>query len=619
MLDLAPPPSLWRRWTRTERINPTVNTRDPATVSQSVGARVDVTEKSGPGGLSAADVLLRSLHARGVEYLFANPGTDFPSIIESFAQAAEIGTALPHPVLVPHENAAVSMAHGAYLVSGKPQAVMVHVSVGTGNTVNALMNASRDNVPLLLLAGRSPVTESGPHGTRSGVIHWAQEMFDQAGMVRELVKWDYELRRPDQVGAVTARAVERAISSPRGPVYLSLPREPLAAASPEDPNALQPREIPAPPHPQPQSVARLADWILAAEHPLIITSNSGRSAGAMRALARVAERFALPVVTMAARSLCLPSDHPMLQGDLPAPLLRDADLVLVLECEVPWIPSVVSPPAACRVAHIGEDPAFSRYPMRSFRSDLSITADAAVALAELERALEQRLALKSAAATAANAAVASRRAALTKRSAEIRAQAIAESDAIGRGGVIKPAWISRCLGEAIDEDAIVMSEYWLRLQHCRRVQPGSFFALSPAGGLGWALGAALGAKLVAPERLVVAAIGDGAYMFANPTACHWVAAAHDLPVLTVVFNNRLYGAVKNSTLNMYAGGAAARRDGRVLADLGPDTAYERIIEAHDGYGARVESPADLPGVLAEAVRVVKQEKRQALVNVIGSS
>ena len=113
---------------------------------------------------------------------------------------------MPKPVLVPHENLAVGMAHGAYLMTGRPQAVMVHVNVGTANTINNLTNLSRDRVPLILAAGRTPITEKGSFGSRSRPIHWAQEMFDQAGMVRELVKWDYELRQPDQVGDVVARA-----------------------------------------------------------------------------------------------------------------------------------------------------------------------------------------------------------------------------------------------------------------------------------------------------------------------------------------------------------------------------------------------------------------------------
>ena len=143
-------------------------------------------------------MLLASLRQHGIEHFFANPGTDFPPIVEGFARAKESGAKVPRAVLVPHENLAVAMAHGAYLMTGAPQAVMVHVNVGTANTINLLANAARDRVPLLLMAGRSPIMEAGAFGARSRPIHWAQEMFDQAGMVREFVKWDYELRNPDQ-------------------------------------------------------------------------------------------------------------------------------------------------------------------------------------------------------------------------------------------------------------------------------------------------------------------------------------------------------------------------------------------------------------------------------------
>ena len=144
----------------------------------------------------AADAFLRALADHGVDYFFANPGTDFPPIVEAFSRAKKTNAKVPKPVLVPHENLAVTMAHGAYLMTGRPQAVMVHITVGTANTINNLTNASRDRVPIILAAGRTPITEKGSFGSRSRPIHWAQEMFDQAGMVRELVKWDYELRVP---------------------------------------------------------------------------------------------------------------------------------------------------------------------------------------------------------------------------------------------------------------------------------------------------------------------------------------------------------------------------------------------------------------------------------------
>ena len=189
----------------------------------------------------AAEAFLRALADHGANYFFCNPGTDFPPIVEAFARAKKSNAKVPKPILVPHENLAVAMAHGAYLMNGRPQTVMVHTSVGTGNTLNNLINLARDRVPLILAAGRTPITEKGSFGSRNRPIHWAQEMFDQAGMVRELVKGDYELRQPAQTDDMVARAVEVAMAHPRGPVYLVLPREPLSAPLTEPLSPAKPR------------------------------------------------------------------------------------------------------------------------------------------------------------------------------------------------------------------------------------------------------------------------------------------------------------------------------------------------------------------------------------------
>jgi acetolactate synthase-1/2/3 large subunit len=558
-----------------------------------------------PNERSAAEILLATLHRQGIEHFFANGGTDFPPIVEAFARGLKAGTPLPRPMVVPHETAAVAMAHGYYMVTGRPQAVMVHVNVGTGNTINTLINAARDQTPLLLMAGRSPITEKGRHGSRNRFIHWAQEMFDQAGMVREIVKWEYELRLPDQAGEVVARALEVAMTSPRGPVYLTLPREVIAGLSAAEP--APPRAVPAPPHPDPGAIERLAGWLAEAERPLVITSAAGRTAAGMEALARVAERHALPVVAMNPRFLCLPSNHPMHLGYASGSLLKEADLVIVLDSDVPWYPDAEAPAPDARIVQIGEDPGFVRYPMRTFPADLAITAETSAALTGLDAALERRL---------DEAKTAKRRQRLAERADALRAKWAADGEASGEAGFIKPEWLSRCIGEAVGPDALIVNEYPLRLEHCPRERPGSYFGLSPAGGLGWGFGAALGAQLADPDRLVVATLGDGAYVFANPSACHWVAATQNLPVLVVVFNNQLYGAVRNATLGMYGKGAAAAGAGRLLADLSPSPAFEKYAEASGGWGERVENPADLPAALARAVAVVRKEKRQALLNVI---
>jgi acetolactate synthase I/II/III large subunit len=552
----------------------------------------------------AAEAFLRALADHGTDYFFANPGTDFPPIVEAFSRARKTNAKVPKPIVVPHENLAVAMAHGVYLMNGRPQAVMVHVNVGTANTINNLTNLSRDRVPLILAAGRTPITEKGTFGSRTRPIHWAQEMFDQAGMVREMVKWDYELRVPGQIGDVVARGVEVAMAHPRGPVYLVLPREPLSAPMPEPVGPAKPRPQAAPVHPDPRTIATLAEWIAAAERPLIVTATL--PADAVAPLERLAERCAIPVVVHNPRSVCLPSSHSMHFGFEPGALLSDADLVIVLESDVPWIPHLQHPPAGCRVVHVGEDPFYVRYPMRSFPSDLAVQAGPVQALDALVRTVEPRLQM-------ADARIAARRARLTERMRTRRAQLVKDSAA---GKTISPEYLSRVIGETVGKDAIIFNEYPLRADHCAREKPRTFFALGPAGGLGWGLGAALGAKLAAPDEFIVATLGDGAYMFSNPMVGHWISAVHNLPILTIVFNNSRYGAVRRATLSMFKDGVAGENDGRTLADLDPSPPFEEMARAQGAHAERVEKPADLPDALTRARDIVVNERRQALLNVI---
>jgi acetolactate synthase-1/2/3 large subunit len=555
---------------------------------------------------SAAEFFLSRLYEHGVEYMFLNPGTDFPPIVEAFLIAQEEGTSTPRPMLVPHENTAVSMAHGYYLVSGRPQAVMVHVSVGTANTINALADASRDNVPLLLCAGRTPVTERGLHGSRNRPIHWAQEMFDQASMVREWVKWDYELREPSQINDVVDRAFEVMTASPPGPVYLTLPREALAAQVRPGIALNSLRAPPTAPHPATADIEKLAHWITDAKTPLIVVAGVGRHRADVEMLARIVNRYALPVVSSSPRFLCLPTDHLMHAGFSVDPYLSEADLIVSLECDAPWRPHLVSPRADAKVVHIGQDPAWLRHPIRSFPSALGITSAVGPVLAALELMLAKFL------PSDATVVVERRARQLESRQKRLRLLSVLSTEPEVD---ITPEFLSRVIGEEL-ADAIIVNEYPLRLDHCSRNQPASFYGLGPAGGLGWGLGAALGAKAAAPSKLIVATLGDGSYMFANPSACHWTSQVHKLPVLVIVFNNNRYGAVRNSTLSMYAGGRAGRNQGRFLADLDSNARWDKVVEAHGGYGERVSEPSELVAAIRRARHAVEVEGRQALLDVV---
>jgi acetolactate synthase I/II/III large subunit len=557
---------------------------------------------------NVAEAYLALLAERGIEYLFANAGTDFAPLVEAFAKSARTGAPVPQPVLATHENLALSMAHGYAIVSHRVPAVMVHVSVGTANGVCGVFNAARENVPILFTAGRSPLTESGFPGARDVYIHWAQEMFDQAGMLRELVKWEYELRNGQQLETVIDRALAVAITQPGGPVYLSLPREVLAAPLPGfSYDAPARRVAAAPPGPDKGAIDEAARILGAAENPLIVTASAGRDPAAVEALADFAERFAIPVVQHRPRHLCLPADHPCHLGYDAGPYLDDADAILVLECDVPWIPSLKAPRPECKVVHIGVDPLFSRYPIRGFPCDLAVTSPAAAALPELGAALDRQVAAP---------AVTVRRQRVAEQRENLVAGWTKTRESAAKMRPIHMAWASACIARVKPEDAILVNEYTLMTEHCGSNRPGSYFGSSTASGLGWGGGAALGAKLAAPDRLVIAVLGDGSHLFGNPVAVHHASAMHKLPVLFVVMNNSMWGAVRRATLGMYPQGEAARSNNPPLIDLDELPAFEQVCAAAGGYGERVDDPAALPAALERAVRAVTIEKRQALLNVI---
>ena len=445
-------------------------------------------------------------------------------------------------------------------------------------------------------------------GSRDGYIHWAQEMYDQAGMIREIVKWDYELRNGEQLTTVVDRALAIAATEPRGPVYLSLPREviaaPLAELEQPSPSRLAPA---APAAPDATAIAAAVRTLAQAKRPLIVTSNAGRDAAAFEALAQFAERFAIPVVQHRPRYLSLPSSHPMNLGFNPARVVQKADAILVIESDVPWIPSQVAPPENCKVVQCGLDPLFTRYPIRGFPCDVAITGSTRATLSALTTALENGDAAET---------VTPRRRWIADERATLTATWKTALDAAARRAPLDPAWVSHCIDRAKDPRCIVINEYTLFPEYCTFEFPDLYFGSSSASGLGWGPGAALGAKLARPHSPVMAVVGDGAYMFSNPAAVHHASALHDLPVLFVVMNNAMWGAVQRSTLAMYPDGMASRSNEASFVQLGKLPAFEQICEAAGGYGERVDDPSSLPGALERAISVVKNERRQALLNVI---
>ncbi|MBI2157276.1 MAG: thiamine pyrophosphate-requiring protein [Candidatus Rokubacteria bacterium] len=557
---------------------------------------------------STAEAYLELLAARGVEYFFGNAGTDFAPLIDAYAKRLAQGQALPRPLTIPHEVPAVAMAHGYAMVTGRPQVVMVHVIVGAGNALGGIINAARANVPIIFSAGRNPITEAGMRGSRNRPIHWAQESFDQGAMVREFVKWDYELRNFAQLETVVDRALALAQAEPQGPVYLTLPREVLA----ERQESLEYTDASRAPRPgavvaAPESIAEAAQLLAQARNPIILTKAAGRDPLAVPALVGLAEALGAPVIDQFHTYTNFPQDHPLHAGFDAAPYFPDADCVVAVESDVPWFPALKAPRPEAKIVQIAVDPLFSRYPIRGFPADATLTGTVRLNLAALADAVRPRVDA---------GAVAERTQRWHAEHSRLRAAWAAAAARVQGDAPLDMVWLSRCVGDLVDDRTILVDEYdFDKTQGCFRA-PGTYFGSSPAASLGWGLGAALGAKLAAPDKTVICCVGDGAYIFGAPTAAHFVSRAYNLPVLFVIFNNRAWNAVKRAVRSHAPEGWSAKTGTMPLSDLEPAPDYELVCRASGGWAERVEDPAALPGALARAMKVVREERRQALLNVI---
>ncbi|ADZ71541.1 thiamine pyrophosphate-requiring protein [Polymorphum gilvum] len=558
--------------------------------------------------LTTGGALLARLKALGIDYIFANSGTDFPPIIEGLAEAEAKQIELPQGLVMPHEAAAMGMAHGYYLATGRTQAVMAHTNVGLANCAIGAINAATEHIPVLLFSGRTPTTEKGRLGSRTVPIGWGQEMHDQTALVREACKWDYELRFPEQVSEIVDRALAIAETTPRGPVYISLPREVLCEPCATDGIAAPASIRPARPGLDAAAFDEAARLIASARNPVIFAQRGTGGEAGFAALAEIASDWGAPVCQYWAVRLALPLDHPMAAAPDPAPLLAEADVVLVIDSLAPWSPDIHKLRPGCKVIHLGQDPLYTRFPVRNFPCDLALACDVEPGLL----ALRDRLApVKDVRASD----IAARRDAWAARNAASRQAVLARAEQ-GRSDPMTKDWVSLCLSRALEgRDAAVLSELGCPLAPMTLAHPKSWYQEPHSGGLGWSFPAALGMKLGNRDRTVVATMGDGSYIFSNPVACHQIAEALDLPILVLVVNNAEWGAVRQSVLGLYPDGHAARSNKMPLTQLAPVPDFVRVAEASRAYARRVDHGDALPQALAEALGHIDSKGTLALLDV----
>jgi len=554
---------------------------------------------------TGASAMIEALVDAGVSYLFVNLGSDHPGIVEAIAQARATGKPAPKVITCPNEMVALTCAQGFVQITGRAQAVLVHVDCGTQAMAGAIHNVAKCRVPVLIFAGASPYTQEGElKGSRNEFIHWLQDVPDQRGILRGYMKYENELRTGRNIKQMIHRALQIASSDPQGPAYLMAAREVFEEEVP--PVSIDPaRWQPIAPQPLPEAgLTELVSSLLAAKRPLVVTSYLGRKPEAVAELVRLADRLGVGVLESCPSYLNFPSDHACYVGQqgnehMQNPSLAEADLVLVLDSDVPWIPAFNKPADGAKICHIDIDPLKERTPLWYISAAQVFRADCATAL----RQINERLTGEP------KALYCERHAAWV---AELTRREQKPTD------VITAEYLTACVRRQIDRDTVIVNEgitnYSAINNHIGRTQPGTRFT-SGASSLGWNGGASIGMKLACPDKTVVCLTGDGSYMFSVPSTVHWMARKYQTPFLTVVYNNRGWRAPKFSMLAVHPQGYASKaQDIDVAFDPPPD--YSGIAAAAGGAFARIVKKVDeVESAVAEALKVVREEKRCAVLDV----
>ena len=405
------------------------------------------------------------------------------------------------------------------------------------------------------------------------------------------------------------RAFHLAEQAPAGPVYLTVPREVMMAPLAEEPSRSRPTRRSRKSADR-SNLARAVQMILDCQNPILLASRSGADPESVAALVNFCELAAIPVVETRHR-MNFPHSHPLHLGFSANAFLPQADLVIMLDHHVPWIPNQWKPEAHCKIIQIDCDTQKSSIPIWGFPVDLSLESEAVEALTQLSEGLTRCL------DQSGRRKVEERRQAVQSRHQELRARWKEDAISSSNDRPVSARWFFHRLNSFLDEQALVVCDAatnnpaaWKYLTLDR---PGSFFQ-SLGSCLGWGLGAAIGAGLAAPERQIVAILGDGSWMFANPLAAYETAREQGVTFLTVVLNNTQYAAIVEAVCSVAPGGYARDSGNYPGCSLPSPGYYARIGQAAGLWTRCVLEPGEVNGVLREAFEVLNQG-RSALVEV----
>ena len=569
---------------------------------------------SHPYTRTASNDLLQGLVDLGIEYLFCNLGTDHAPLIEEMAHWREQGRAFPKLILCPHENTAVHMAGGYAVATGRGQAVLVHVDAGTANAAMGLHNLCRTRIPVLLIAGRAPMsTFDGVTGGRDTYVHFIQEPFDQASVVRPYVKWEYNLAWPSMAHEVVSRAGAVMQSDPTGPVYLTLPREVLAA--PVDAASVgaygHQNHLPVKAQGADASAVRaIAEQLMRSDNPMLVTAYAGRNREAPALIEKLAVLCGMRVCEFNTIYMNIRRDSPYFAGYNPAAFTEQADFGLMVDVDVPWIPKTTRVNPNAYWAQLDVDAIKRDIPMWGFPLNARIEGDSVRLITQLIEIIE------SSATPEFKTKAAARGLAFKTAHAQNRQKAASLAQAKGVVNAINPHYLCAVMGQKIDLHDVVLNEAIRNtmavFEQIPREVPGSLMGLS-GGGLGFSAGTALGIKLAQADNRVIHFVGDGSFYFSNPSSVYAVANQYGLPILTVILDNGGWSAVKESTLRMYPQGEA-KSTNQFASDLGYSTDFAAIAEAAGAHGERLTDPEQVEAAIERCLAAL-DAGRSALLHV----
>ncbi|KAJ5919449.1 hypothetical protein N7466_010392 [Penicillium verhagenii] len=559
----------------------------------------------------------------GVSHVFVNLGSDHPSILEAMLKGQrEKKDQFPKIITCPNEMVALSMADGYARLTGEPQAVIVHVDVGTQGLGAAVHNASCGRAPVLIFAGLSPYTIEGEvRGSRTEYIHWIQDVPDQKQIVSQYCRYTGEFKSGKNVKQIVNRALQWATSDPKGPVYLVGAREVMEEEiEPYKLNQkvwgpVSPAALPA------VGIELITSELATAKSPLVIVGYTGRKAQAVDELVTLANSFkGIRVLDTGGSDMCFPASHAAWLG-LRYPgheAVQTADLILVIDCDVPWVPTQFKPSISAKIIHIDVDPLKQQIPVFYINSMATFRADSKTALKQLNDYITQNGPLQEFVGSNVNIAMGKRR----DEQYSKRRQEITDLAALPEGGDDAPLNISYLMAQV--REGCPCDTIWaiesVTLTHPVSDQiaatlPNSWINCG-GGGLGWSGGGALGIKLASDVKnggpgkgkFVVQVVGDGTFLFSIPGSVYWISRRYKIPVLTIVLNNKGWNAPRRSMLLVHPNGEGSRATNEDLnISFAPTPDYAGIAKAAAGgnlWAGRASNVAELARRLPVAIQSV---------------